>query len=197
VYAIGGLARGESKDDFWKVVNQCCAALPESKPRYLMGVGHPLDLVVCTTLGVDMYDCVYPTRTARFGVALGEFGEEGVGADAGIGNEGTLRLKSAACQSDIRPILQGCRCQACVNGYTRARLHGMLKKNKAAGVALAVRLVTMHNLCYMQDLTKRMRQAIIEQTYESFCRGFLNLLFPSGNVPQWVKDALTAAGILI
>jgi len=64
-YAIGGLAGGESKDDFWKVVSQCCKSLPTNKPRYLMGVGYPVDLVVCTALGVDMYDCVYPTRTAR------------------------------------------------------------------------------------------------------------------------------------
>ena len=64
-YAIGGLAGGESKDDFWRVVHQCCSALPPNKPRYLMGVGYPLDLVVCTALGVDMYDCVYPTRVAR------------------------------------------------------------------------------------------------------------------------------------
>jgi tRNA-guanine family transglycosylase len=60
---------GESKDDFWKVIDHCCRVLPNDKPRYLMGVGYPLDLVVCTTLGVDMDDCVYPTRTARFGVA--------------------------------------------------------------------------------------------------------------------------------
>jgi len=64
-YAIGGLAGGEEKDDFWKVVNFCTDHLPENKPRYLMGVGYPVDLVVCSCLGVDMFDCVYPTRTAR------------------------------------------------------------------------------------------------------------------------------------
>ncbi|KAB2609702.1 queuine tRNA-ribosyltransferase-like, partial [Pyrus ussuriensis x Pyrus communis] len=69
-YAIGGLAGGESKDSFWRVVAQCTAALPEEKPRYVMGVGYPLDIVVCSALGADMYDCVYPTRTARFGTAL-------------------------------------------------------------------------------------------------------------------------------
>jgi queuine tRNA-ribosyltransferase catalytic subunit len=69
-YAIGGLAGGEEKKRFWPVVDRCAAGLPQSKPRYLMGVGYPLDLVVCTALGVDMYDCVYPSRTARFGTAL-------------------------------------------------------------------------------------------------------------------------------
>ncbi|KAM2878121.1 hypothetical protein FF1_013757 [Malus domestica] len=67
---IGGLAGGESKDSFWRVVAQCAAALPEEKPRYVMGVGYPLDIVVCSALGADMYDSVYPTRTARFGTAL-------------------------------------------------------------------------------------------------------------------------------
>ncbi|KAJ7298494.1 hypothetical protein O6H91_Y570300 [Diphasiastrum complanatum] len=69
-YAIGGLAGGEDKDSFWRVVAQCTAQLPEDKPRYVMGVGFPLDIVVCSALGADMYDCVYPTRTARFGTAL-------------------------------------------------------------------------------------------------------------------------------
>eukprot|EP01018_Ginkgo_biloba_P035116 Gb_17224 [translate_table: standard] len=69
-YAIGGLAGGEDKDSFWRVVAQCTAGLPEDKPRYVMGVGYPLDIVVCSALGADMYDCVYPTRTARFGTAL-------------------------------------------------------------------------------------------------------------------------------
>ena len=69
-YAIGGLAGGEDKDTFWRVVAHGTAGLPLNKPRYVMGVGYPLDLVVCVALGADMFDCVYPTRTARFGVAL-------------------------------------------------------------------------------------------------------------------------------
>ena len=74
-YAIGGLAGGEEKSLFWPVVDQCCKGLPENKPRYLMGVGYPLDLVVCTAMGVDMYDCVYPTRTGRFGNAMVQWGQ--------------------------------------------------------------------------------------------------------------------------
>lgn len=77
-YAIGGLAGGETKDMFWRVVAQCAAGLPPGKPRYVMGIGYPLDVVVCSALGADMYDSVYPTRTARFGVALVDSGERGL-----------------------------------------------------------------------------------------------------------------------
>lgn len=73
-YAIGGLAGGETKDMFWRVVAQCAAGLPPGKPRYVMGIGYPLDVVVCSALGADMYDSVYPTRTARFGAALVDSG---------------------------------------------------------------------------------------------------------------------------
>jgi len=95
-YAIGGLAGGEDKDSFWRVVAQCTAGLPENKPRYVMGVGYPLDIVVCSALGADMYDCVYPTRTARFGTALVP--------------EGVLKLKQNAMATDERPIDPTCSC---------------------------------------------------------------------------------------
>jgi len=205
-YAIGGLAGGESKDDFWKVVHHCCKILPDLKPRYLMGVGYPLDLVICTALGVDMYDCVYPTRTARFGVAL---------VDEAF--PGTLRLKNADCgREDDRVIMEGCMCQACCDlldddeeeedtqnnntrkrrkGYSRARLHTMMK----SGNPLAVQLITNHNLAYMKKLTGDMRNAILEGKYDEFVRGFISRHFPGGSddleVPGWVKDALHAAGI--
>lgn len=85
-YAIGGLAGGETKDMFWRVVAQCAAGLPPGKPRYVMGIGYPLDVVVCSALGADMYDSVYPTRTARFGVALVDTG--GCRTAAGICSRG-------------------------------------------------------------------------------------------------------------
>ena len=187
-YAIGGLAGGESKEDFWKVVDQCCKALPDKKPRYLMGVGYPLDLVVCTALGVDMYDCVYPTRTARFGVALVDSEWPGI-----------LRLRSNAFQNDQRPIMEGCMCAACdekKGGYSRARLHEMLKSSNP----LAAQLMTHHNIAYMMALTRKMRKAIIENRYDAFVKSFINTYFTGKenggeNVPQWVVDALNAAGI--
>ena len=91
-YAIGGLSGGEAKGEFWRVVEQCTrpgTGLPEQKPRYLMGVGYPLDIVICVALGVDMFDCVYPCRTARFGTALVRSGQ--------------LRLTSAEFANDFRP----------------------------------------------------------------------------------------------
>ena len=186
-YAIGGLAGGESKDDFWKVVNLCCQALPDDKPRYLMGVGYPLDLVVCTALGVDMYDCVYPTRTARFGNALVRGGTNG---------SGTLRLKSSEFYNDDRVIMDGCTCQACAGGFTRGQLHTLLKR----GNPLAASLMTNHNIAYMMFLVRGMRNAILEDQYEKYVLDFLNDHFIGSekggeDVPQWVRDALHAAGI--
>ncbi|RWW19504.1 hypothetical protein GW17_00016440 [Ensete ventricosum] len=124
-YAIGGLSGGEDKDSFWRVVAQCTAALPEDKPRYVMGVGYPLDIVVCSALGADMYDCVYPTRTARFGTAL------------------IPELKNRAMANDERPIDPTCLCMVCRN-YTRAYLHCVVTKDP-----MGSQLVSYHNLSYM------------------------------------------------
>lgn len=184
-FAIGGLAGGESKDEFWKVVDQCCKALPDDKPRYLMGVGYPLDLVVCSALGVDMYDCVYPTRTARFGVAL-------VPGQA----PGTLRLKSNEFSNDQRVIMEGCKCAACKNGYSRAKLHTLLKRNNP----IAATLMTSHNIAYMMHLVRSMREAVIENRFDKFVLDFVHDQFRGSekggqDVPSWVRDALNAAGI--
>ena len=134
-YAIGGLAGGEDKASFWRVVAHNCQRLPAHKPRYLMGVGYPLDLVVCVALGVDMFDCVYPTRTARFGVALVP--------------EGALRLKSQEFGAELAPVDAECACSCC-RGYTRAGLHVLFKE----GNALAAQLLTTHNVAYMMRLMR-------------------------------------------
>jgi queuine tRNA-ribosyltransferase catalytic subunit len=177
-YAIGGLAGGEAKSAFWRVVAHATARLPPSKPRYLMGVGYPLDLVVCTALGVDMYDCVYPTRTARFGTAL-----------AGVPG-GVVKLKSAAMAGDGRPIDPACPCYVCAR-YTRAALHIALKTE-----ALGPQLVTYHNIAYMMTLTRAMRAAVVAGEYPAFVRAFLSRMFPAHrSVPGWAVDALAAAGI--
>lgn len=186
-YAIGGLAGGESKDEFWRVVDQCCRALPDTKPRYLMGVGYPLDLVVCTALGVDMYDCVYPTRTARFGVAL-------VPGEA----PGTLRLKSRECATDESVLQAGCGCQACAGGISRARLHSLFK----TGNPLAAQLLTQHNIAYMMSLVRNMRTAILEDRFAEFAKAFIHDQYRGKSnggedVPTWVKEALDAASIEI
>jgi queuine tRNA-ribosyltransferase catalytic subunit len=223
-FAIGGVSGGEDKDHFWKVVDVSCRALPDNRPRYLMGVGYPLDLVVCTALGVDMFDCVYPTRTARFGVALTRCGQ-------------LLKLKSHACSKETTLVMEeGCTCPACIRGVSRARLHSLLKKASSSKCSststLAVQLITQHNVVYMMTLVNSMRQAIMEQRFAAFARHFVRDHFAMANendksepqqppdtndaatedattaaridsttnksndcIPKWVRDALDAAGI--
>ena len=110
-YAIGGLSGGEKKEDFVKIVHYCCERLPKNKPRYLMGVGYPEDLVVCVALGVDMFDCVYPTRTARFGNAFTDFG--------------TINLKKQDFKFDFEPIDKNCDCEACQN-FTKSYINSIV-----------------------------------------------------------------------
>ncbi|XP_062027643.1 uncharacterized protein LOC133743660 isoform X1 [Rosa rugosa] len=155
-YAIGGLAGGESKDSFWRVVTQCTAALPEDKPRYVMGVGYPLDIVVCSALGADMYDCVYPTRTARFGTALIP--------------EGVLKLKHKAMANDTRPIDPTCACMVCKN-YTRAYIHCLVTKD-----AMGSQLLSYHNLYYMLKLSRDLHSSIIQGTFPEFVCNFLQTM---------------------
>lgn len=141
-YAIGGLSGGEKKEDFIRVVHFCCQKLPPNKPRYLMGVGFPEDLVVCVCLGVDMFDCVYPSRTARFGTAF---------SDSGL-----LKLKLAKYKLDFSKIDENCDCEACAN-YTRSFFNSITGKEE-----VAASLLTKHNIRYLLLLMKRVREAIIE-----------------------------------
>lgn len=192
-YAIGGVAGGEGKDSFWRVVEYCTRRLPANKPRYLMGVGDPLDLVVCVAFGVDMFDCVFPTRTARFGSALTKFG--------------TFNLKHADCIHDSKPVEEGCTCFACDTAgdgsryYSRALLNQLFKSSDRSNVAGS--MLSHHNIAYMLRLCKEMRQAISDQAYDRFAFDFLRFRFDDGKtpnwcvdrVPSWVKDALKAAGV--
>jgi tRNA-guanine family transglycosylase len=108
-YAIGGMAGGESKDDYWKVVKLCCELLPEDKPRYVMGIGYAEDLMIAALLGADMFDCVFATRTARFGSAFTKYG--------------MLKIRSEKQMTDdFGPISEGCTCYACQN-YTRSYIN--------------------------------------------------------------------------
>eukprot|EP01129_Flabellula_baltica_P009513 TRINITY_DN3897_c0_g1_i2.p1 TRINITY_DN3897_c0_g1~~TRINITY_DN3897_c0_g1_i2.p1 ORF type:complete len:365 (+),score=67.93 TRINITY_DN3897_c0_g1_i2:281-1375(+) len=127
-YAIGGLSGGESKDKFWRVVSQCTSLLPKNKPRYLMGVGYPVDLVTCVALGVDMFDCVYPTRTARFGTALV--------------SGGLLNTNGKQYEFDFTPLEENCDCFAC-QSYTRSFFYAN------TGTELAGQLISIHNIRYL------------------------------------------------
>jgi len=185
-YAIGGLAGGEDKAHFWRVVDACCKSLPKGKPRYLMGVGYPVDIVVCSALGVDMFDCVYPTRTARFGSVFTP--------------SGVLRIKNSQYAEDPRPIYEGCLCKLCRPkdekskdpAMSRSSLHFQFKYGDSVGT-----LLTHHNLVYMLTLGRKMREAIKAGKYDLFVRDFMDKQFTQQNkpVPEWIVDALSAAGI--
>ena len=173
-YAIGGLAGGEKKEDFWKVVDTCTELMPKDKPRYLMGVGYPVDLVVCALLGVDMFDCVFATRTARFGTAFT--------------NSGFRKLKSEQNKFDFQPIEPECDCEVCKK-YTRSYFYLTINKNPRA-----VSMISFHNIYYLLNLLRRLRQSIIDKKVNEFCIDFFSKQFDR-KYPRWIYDALKKAGV--
>lgn len=178
-YAIGGLSGGEEKGIFWKIVKQCAARLPENKPRYCMGVGYAEDILVCVAFGVDLADCVFPTRTARFGVALTPFGP--------------LTLKSPIYRTDYRVIDSNCTCPTCElgEGISRAGLATMLGRETTAAHA-----VTLHNLCYMSTLMQGARDAILADRYPQYLIDFFWSYFGHRDkFPQWAVEGLMSVGV--
>lgn len=141
-YAIGGLAIGEGQATTFAMVEASVPFLPEARPRYLMGVGKPGDLVGAVRRGIDMFDCVLPTRSGRTGQAFTR--------------AGTLNLRNARHADDPAPLDPGCRCPACA-GFSRAYLHHLVK----SGEILAAMLLTAHNLTYYADLMAALREAIM------------------------------------
>ena len=152
-YAVGGLAVGEGQEMMFQVLDATVPALPADRPRYLMGVGKPDDIVGAVARGIDMFDCVLPTRSGRTGQAFTR--------------RGPLNLRNARHAEDPRPIDAGCSCPACRN-YGRAYLHHLVK----AGEILASILLTWHNLQYYQDLMAGLRAAIDQGRFEAFAAGF-------------------------
>jgi queuine tRNA-ribosyltransferase len=148
-YAIGGLSVGEPKEDMMRVLAHTAPQLPQDKPRYLMGVGTPEDLVQGVAAGIDMFDCVMPTRNARNGHLFTRFGD--------------LRLRNARYKRDLRPIDARCSCYACQN-FTRAYLHHLDRANEILGA----RLNTIHNLHYYLELMQEMRDAIEAGAFSAF-----------------------------
>jgi len=153
-YAVGGLAVGEPESATWEIVEVCAQELPEEKPRYLMGVGYPEDLVEAVGRGMDMFDCVLPTRNARTGTAFT--------------SQGKVVVKNAAYASDFTPLDPECPCYACTQ-FSRAYLRHLFN----AGEILAPRLLTLHNLHFYLELMSRMREAIQQGGWEAFKQGFL------------------------
>ena len=154
-YAVGGLSVGEPPELMYEMLSYSTSLLPEHKPRYLMGVGTPDHLVEGVARGIDMFDCVYPTRVARNGMAMTWAGR--------------LVMKNANLEHDHRVIEEGCGCCACRNGYTRAYIRHLVR----AGEIFGLRLLSLHNLYFLEEFVRRMRAAIIEGRFESFRSEFL------------------------
>ncbi len=152
-YAIGGLAVGEPKEERERVLEFSLPWLPAEKPRYLMGVGKPEDLVAGVKSGIDMFDCVLPTRNARNDFIYTRYGD--------------LRLRNAQYRSDLAPIDARCACYTCQN-YSRSYLYHLSK----CGEILGSRLNTIHNLHYYQELMAQIRQAIEDQAFDQFAETF-------------------------
>ena len=148
-YAIGGLAVGEGQEAMFQVLDFAPDMLPADKPRYLMGVGKPSDIVGAVKRGIDMMDCVLPSRSGRTGQAFT--------------HRGVVNIKNARHQNDPRPLDPSCQCPACKN-YSRAYLHHVFKSQEI----ISSMLLTWHNLHYYQDLMERMRNAILNNSFGEF-----------------------------
>uniref|UniRef100_A0A0N4ZNU6 Queuine tRNA-ribosyltransferase catalytic subunit 1 n=1 Tax=Parastrongyloides trichosuri TaxID=131310 RepID=A0A0N4ZNU6_PARTI len=169
--AIGGLSGGEKKEDFWKVVAHCCKVLPEHLPKYIMGVGWGVDLVMCSLLGADMFDCVFPTRTARFGTAL-------------VRDGGELHLTKNDYKYDFAPIEKDCKCTTC-KGYTRAYLHSIVNRE-----SVACHLISVHNIYHHLNLMSDLRLAIKEERIPTWIEDFLRRYYSGEEIPKWIFEVL-------
>ncbi|OPH39711.1 tRNA guanosine(34) transglycosylase Tgt [Moraxella equi] len=152
-YAIGGLSVGEPKDEMIKVLNYLPNRMPSDKPRYLMGVGTPSDIVEAVRRGVDMFDCVMPTRNARNGHLFT--------------STGAVKIKNAVHRHDKNPLDGECDCYTCQN-FSRAYLHHLHK----CGEMLSAQLNTIHNLRYYQNLMKGIRESLENETFDEFVATF-------------------------
>ncbi len=150
-YAIGGLAVGESHEEMYHILDVTLPHAPEDKPRYLMGVGTPSNIIESVARGIDFFDCVMPTRNARHGFIFTR--------------HGTMNMKNQKYELDTRPIDEECSCPTCQK-YTRAYIRHLFK----AGEMLAMRLCVIHNLYFYNELMERIRTAIEEHRFEEFRR---------------------------
>ena len=148
-YGIGGYSVGEDHELMLAQLGVVTAALPANKPRYLMGVGNPTTLVRAVALGVDMFDCVLPTRTARMGTAFS--------------STGRMNMRNAKFTRDFGPLDAACTCPTCQN-HSRAYLRHLVKQNEMLGGIL----LSIHNLHYLIDLMRRAREAVLADAYEEF-----------------------------
>jgi queuine tRNA-ribosyltransferase len=152
-YAVGGLAVGEPKEEMDKILDHLSSKIPEDKPRYLMGVGTPDDLINCVMKGIDMFDCVMPTRNARNGHLFT--------------SEGIVRIRNSTYKNDLSPLDKNCDCETCQK-YSRAYLHHLDKAREILGA----RLNTIHNLYFYEKLMANLRQAIEQGKLAQFVKDF-------------------------
>ncbi|MBX3000467.1 MAG: tRNA guanosine(34) transglycosylase Tgt [Caldilineaceae bacterium] len=153
-YAVGGLAVGETKEEMYATLDVTCPHLPVNKPRYLMGVGAPEDIVEAVYRGIDFFDSVLPTRVARNGAVLTP--------------QGRMNIRNAEHAEDPRPIQEDCGCYTC-RTFSRAYLRHLFKAKEITGL----RLATIHNVTYMVNLMAQIREAISDHRYEDFRAMFL------------------------
>lgn len=152
-YAIGGLSVGEPKEEMIKILEHTTPQMPQDKPRYLMGVGRPEDIVEAVSRGIDMFDCVMPTRNARNGHLFT--------------HQGVVKIRNQQYQYDTRPLDETCECYTCRN-YSRSYLRHLDKTNEMLGS----RLNTLHNLYYYQELMQGIRSVIADQNFDEFVQTF-------------------------
>lgn len=153
-YAIGGLSVGEPNEVMYEMLDSTCPVLPEDKPRYLMGVGTPEDILEAVERGVDMFDCVLPTRNARHGHMFT--------------SRGVVRLKRSDYKDDLSPLDPNCDCYTCKN-FTKAYLRHLFM----AGEILSIRLNTVHNVAFYLNLMRQIREAIEKDQFAKFKKSFL------------------------
>jgi queuine tRNA-ribosyltransferase len=166
-YGIGGLSIGEPKDIMNEVLKSCVPLVPESKPRYLMGVGSPVELLAAIESGVDIFDSAFPTRNARHQTLMT--------------SKGNIDIARARFTLDICPVDENCDCYTCRN-YTRAYLHHLFKESEL----LALRLASIHNLHFMQSIVRGAREAILEDRFAEFKKIVINgLKLLSQGFPQY------------
>ena len=154
-YAVGGLSVGEPPELMNEMLDYTLELLPQNKPRYLMGVGTPDYLVEGVARGIDMFDCVYPTRVARNGMAMV--------------HSGRIVIKNSEYTEDERPLEEGCGCYACRNGYTRSYIRHLFR----AGEIFGLRLLSLHNLYFLCQVMRDVRQSIIDGRFGEFRSEFL------------------------
>lgn len=154
-YSIGGVANdGESKDDMYNAIDYSIPYLPENKPRYLMGVGDPIDIIEGVIRGIDMFDCVLPTRIARHGNAFTRYGK--------------INIKNLKYKEDFTPIEDDCDCYACKN-YTKAYIRHLI----TSGESLGGRLLSIHNIRFLIKLTEELREAIKNDSILEYRKNFI------------------------